>query len=65
MNGQQFTGRMQFMSDILEGSNCTILYNESYAGTVDEKFNPLSEVLQTEQICEEIIDEVDTLIDLN
>lgn len=65
MGAQQFTGRMDFISSILDGSNCTILYNDTYAGTVDDKFDPLSEVLQPAQICEEIIDEVDTLIDLN
>ena len=56
---------MNFMGEILEGANCTLLYNETYAGSVDEKFNPLSEVLEPTQICEEIIDEVDTLINLN
>ena len=53
------------MADILDGSNCTILYNEEYAGTVDDEFDPLTEFLQPKQICEEIINEVDTLIDLN
>jgi hypothetical protein len=56
---------MNFMADILDGSNCTTLYLNTYAGTVDDEFNPLSEVLPTKQICEEIIDEVDTLINLN
>ena len=65
MNAQQFTGRMNFMGEILEGANCTLLYNETYAGSVDEKFNPLSEMLSPTQICEEIIDSVDTLINLN
>ena len=65
MNGQQFTGRMNFMSSILDGANCTMEYNNSYAGTVDDKFDPLTEVLQPTKMCEEIIDEVDTLIDLN
>lgn len=65
MDNKTFTGRMDFMTDILDGSNCTILYNETYAGTVDDEFDPLTETLQPKQICEEIINEVDTLIDLN
>ena len=56
---------MDFMSGILDGANCSTLYNEIYAGTADDKFDPLTEVLETQKICEEIIDEVDTLIDLN
>lgn len=65
MDTKKFTGRMDFMEDILNGSNCTILYNEKYAGTVDDEFNPFTEILQPKQICEEIINEVDTLINLN
>jgi hypothetical protein len=65
MDARKFTGRMDFMSGILDGANCSTLYNEIYAGTADDKFDPLTEVLETQKICEEIIDEVDTLIDLN
>ena len=65
MKSQQFNGRMDFMTDILNGANCHEEYITKYAGTVDEQFSPLSEVLAPETICEEIIDEVDTLINLN
>jgi hypothetical protein len=65
MKSQQFTGRMDFMTAILDGANCHEEYVTKYAGTVDDEFSPLSEVLAPEKICEEIIDEVDTLINLN
>ena len=65
MKSQTFTGRMDFMTAILDGANCHEEYMTNYAGTVDDEFSPLSEVLDSEKICEELIDEVDTLIDLN
>jgi len=65
METKSFTGRVPFMTDILAGSNCTILYNEQWAGTYDDEFDSFTEVLQPSQVCEEIINEVDTLIDLN
>jgi len=45
MDARTFSGRMDFMSGILDGANCSTLYNEIYAGTPDSKFDPLSEVL--------------------
>ena len=65
MESQTFTGRMDFMTAILDGANCHEEYMTKYAGTVDDQFTPLTEVLDSEKICEELIDEVDTLINLN
>ena len=45
MDARTFTGRMDFMTGILNGANCSTLYNDIYAGTADDKFAPLSEVL--------------------